>query len=345
MTTHAATLNVNAAAVPPTVSVLWLRGLLQAAEALGMQPDDLLQAANVPAALMGSPYARLSVPQILQVWRAIERSSPVSDVGLRIGEMVKPSHFQLFALTLMHSENLGAAFTKSMRYTRLLSDGGQYYLSQDGGQAAICYEPLSDEFSHHQVDAVLVLLRSFANWLACRAIPLLKVEFRHPQPADISEYERIFSSPLQFSAARNALVFAPEVMSEPLALGDEYLAQLHEQMLEAQLALLHQPDTAGLVRHFLQHQEELTIDRDQLAERLHMSGRTLQRKLQECGTSFQQLLDDERCQRAQQLLKQTRLPLTAISEQLGFSESSVFSRAFRRWAGMSPLEYRQQYSE
>ena len=245
----------------------------------------------------------------------------------------------------MHSNNLGAAFTKSMRYTRLLSDGGQYFLSHDGKQAAICYEPLNEEFSHHQVDAVLVLLRSFANWLACRAIPLLRVEFRHPQPDDIREYERIFTAPLQFSATRNALVFAPDVMSEPLALGDEYLAQLHEQMLEAQLALLHQPDTAGLVRHFLQHQEELSIDRDQLAERLHMSSRTLQRKLQECGTSFQQLLDDERCQRARQLLTQTRLPLTAISEQLGFAESSVFSRAFRRWTGVSPLEYRQASAE
>ena len=329
----------------PTVSALWVRGLLQAAEALGMDPQALLQAADIPAGLLSTPYASISLAQNLQVWRNIERSRPQPDTGLRIGEMVKPSHFQLFALTLMHSDTLGAAFTRSMRYTRLLSDGGHYFLAGENNQAAICYEPLGDDFSHHQVDAVLVLLRSFANWLACRPLPLLRVEMRHPAPADSSEYARIFAAPLQFSAPRNALVFAPEVLAEPLALGDEQLSSLHEQMLEAQLALLNQPDSAGLVRHFLQHQDELLVDRDQVAARLHMSGRTLQRKLQECGTKFQQLLDEERCRRAQQLLRQTDLSLTVISARLGFAESSVFSRAFRRWTGMSPLEFRRAHQE
>lgn len=336
---------VSPASSVPTVSALWLRGLLQAAEALGLDPQALLQGAEIPAALLSTPYARISLTQNLRLWRQIENLRPQPDTGLRIGEMVKPSHFQLFALTLMHSDTLAAAFTRSMRYTRLLSDGGHYFLTGDNNQAAICYEPLGDDFSHHQVDAVLVLLRSFANWLACRTLPLLRVEMRHPAPADLSEYQRIFAAPLQFSSDRNALVFAPEVLAEPLALGDEQLSTLHEQMLEAQLALLNQPDTAGLVRHFLQHQDDLQIDRDQVAARLHMSGRTLQRKLQECGTKFQQLLDEERCRRAQQLLRQSDLPLTVISERLGFAESSVFSRAFRRWSAISPLEYRRAHQD
>ncbi len=74
-----------------------------------------------------------------------------------------------------------------------------------------------------------------------------------------------------------------------------------------------------------------------------MSGRTLQRKLQDDQTSFQQLLDAERQRRALILLTTTSLPLTQISEQLGFSESSTFTRAFKRWEGVAPLEYRQQH--
>ncbi|MFY9179141.1 MAG: AraC family transcriptional regulator [Venatoribacter sp.] len=331
----------NVANSQQTVSALWLRGLVQAAEGLGIDAKILLSNIGVKAEVFQTPYARIPLGTNLSLWREIERLSPVEHTGLRIGEMVKPSHFQLLALTLMHSPNIGAAFTKSLRYTRLLSDGGQYYLECQGDQAALYYEPVRNDFSYHQVDAVMVLLQSFALWLACRPFPLLGVELKHAAPVDMSDYQRIFSAPVKFSAPRNALIFSADLLAEPLSLGDEYLAQLHEQMLEAQLSLLQQPDTVSLVRHYLLSTENLTIDRSQMAERLHMSGRTLQRKLQESGTSFQTLLDEERNQRAQQLLKQSQYSLTEISALLGFAESSVFSRAFKRWNAVSPQEFRR----
>ncbi|MCD8520956.1 MAG: AraC family transcriptional regulator [Saccharospirillaceae bacterium] len=326
-----------------TVSILWIKALLQGAELQGIAAEPLLQAAGISRELLNTTYARVSLAQTLRMWRAAEEYCPADDFGLLMGELVKPAHFQLFALTLMHSPDLGAAFEKSVRYTRLLSDGGRYFLQQNEHEAAVCYEPQADDFSRHQVDAVLVLLRSFASWLACKPVALLRVELTHAEPANVDNYQRIFAAPLQFNATRNALVFAPEMMAEPLALGDEKLAAMHEQMLEEQLALLQQPDTAGLVQHFLRNSNDLSVDRDQLAQRLHMSGRTLQRKLQENQTSFQQLLDAERQRRALILLTSTSLPLTQISEQLGFSESSTFTRAFKRWEGIAPLEYRQQH--
>ena len=326
-----------------TVSILWIKALLQGAELQGIAAEPLLQAAGISRELLNTAYARVSLAQTLRMWRAAEDYCPAEDFGLLMGELVKPAHFQLFALTLMHSPDLGAAFEKSVRYTRLLSDGGRYFLQSDAAEAAICYEPQADNFSRHQVDAVLVLLRSFASWLACKPVPLLRVELTHAQPENVDNYQRIFAAPLQFDAPRNALVFAPDIMAEPLALGDEKLAAMHEQMLEDQLALLQQPDTAGLVQHFLRNSSDLSVDRDQLAQRLHMSGRTLQRKLQEDQTSFQQLLDAERQRRALILLTTTSQSLTHISEQLGFSESSTFTRAFKRWEGITPLEYRLQH--
>lgn len=324
-----------------TVSVLWIKALLQGAEQQGLDPAGLLQTADIDAALLHSPYARVSLTNTLRLWRAAEALCPVQDFGLLMGELVKPAHFQLFALILMHSESLGSAFEKSIRYTRVLSDGGRYFLDRDGDEACLRYEPQAADFSRHQVDAVLVLLRNFAAWLICRPVSLRRVEFCHAPPADLSQYQRIFAAPLQFSASRNALVFAADILDEPLALGDEKLAAMHEQMLEQQLQALQQEDAAGLTRHFLLNSDDLAVDRDQLAQQLQMSGRTLQRKLQECGTSFQQLLDEERRRRACALLLSTDYPLTRISEQLGFSESSAFTRAFRRWEAMAPLEYRQ----
>ena len=331
--------------VDKTVSVLWLRGLLQAAEQLGMDSTALLAQADIPSDLLSTPYARLSLEQNLRLWRVMEQRSPHVNLGLKIGAMVKPSHFQLLALTLMHSPNLGEALTKSMRYTRLLSDGGKYRLQVEAAGAALCYEPQASGFSSHQVDAVMVLLHHFSSWLACRTLPLLKVELRHNAPLHSHEHEQVFAAPVVFGAPQNALWFDLSVLQEPLSLTDNYLAQLHEQLLEEQLMQIQQQDIVAVVRHALKCSDDLTISRDVLAAQLNLSGRSLQRRLQECSTSFQTLFDEERYLRAQQLLKQGSQTLTDISAQLGFAESSVFSRAFKRWSGISPLDYRQQFSK
>lgn len=325
-----------------TVSALWFKGLLQAAASLELQQDELLLLAGVEADELSYPYDRIPLSKNQKLWRAIESASQLPNIGLRIGEMVKPSHFQLFAVTLMHCSNLEDAFIKSMRYTRVLSDGGHYFLEKES-ELALCYEPADASFSRHQVDAVLALLHSFSSWLACRKIPIVRVEMRHQQPESIEDYERIFNAPLVFSASRNALIFDPALLEEPLSLGDQNLAQMHEQMLETQLALLQQLNTAALVRHYLRVADTLAIDREQLAAQLNMSGRSLQRKLKESQVSFQQLLDEERFERAKHLMQQKDYSLTDISAELGFSESSVFSRAFRRWSGVTPLEFRQTH--
>jgi AraC-like DNA-binding protein len=325
-----------------TVSSLWIHALLLGAELQGVDREVLLEAAELDASALSQPYARVSLEQTMKIWRAAEHLSAQDDLGLLMGEQVKPSHFQLFAMSLMHSETLEAAFQKSIRYTRLVSDGGEYSLIKGKSEAAIVYRPQQSDFSRHQIDAVMVLLRNFANWLACKSLPLIRVEVTHPAPEDLSNYQRIFAAPIQFAAEHNALVFDPEILDEPLAFSDEKLAQMHERMLEEQLALLQQSDTANLVQNILRSAPELSLDREEVAAQLYMSARTLQRKLQELNTSFQQLLESERKRRAEDLLSLSELSLTAISDQLGFAESSAFSRAFKRWYGVSPLEYRQQ---
>jgi len=328
-----------------TVSSLWIRALLLGAEHQGIDGGALLQQAGIDPSLLDQPYSRISLEKTLKLWRAAEALPEADNFGLLLGEQVKPSHFQLFAISLMHSETLAAAFEKSNRYTRLVSDGGDYHLQRNGDEAAIVYQPAADNFSRHQIDAVMVLLRSFANWLACRPLPLIRLELMHSAPADVSHYQRIFSVDMQFSAARNALVFPAIILHEPLAFSDENLAAMHDQMLEQQLAALQQPDTVTQVQYILQSALELRLDREEVARHLHISSRTLQRKLQDAGTSYQTLLEHERQQRAYHLLAETELSLTTISEQLGFAESSAFSRAFKRWQGVTPLEYRQQQQQ
>ncbi|KZZ49065.1 MAG: AraC family transcriptional regulator [Saccharospirillaceae bacterium] len=325
-----------------TVSSLWIHALLLGADHQGIDRNVLLELSGIEARMLDQPYARISLEQTMKMWRAMESLLPNSDFGLLMGEQVKPSHFQLFAMSLMHSETLEAAFEKSIRYTRVVSDGGEYCLIKGDGEAGLVYLPRRQDFIRHQIDAVMVLLRSFANWLVCKSLPIIRVEFNHPEPESLDNYQRIFQAPIHFGAKHNALVFSSEILDEPLAFSDDKLASMHEQMLEQQLALIQQPNAVHLVEHIIRSAPLLTLERDEVAAEMRMSARTLQRKLQESNTSFQQLLESERKRRAYDLLINTDLPLTQISEELGFAESSAFSRAFKRWHQISPLEYRQQ---
>ncbi|ASP40559.1 hypothetical protein CHH28_18635 [Bacterioplanes sanyensis] len=323
-----------------TVSVLWIKALLMAAQQLGLDSDLLMQRAGLtPTCLSGQ--TRIGLDKTLRLWRAAEEASPVQDFGLAMGEWVKPAQFQLFALVLLHSKDLNDAFQKTIRYTRILSDGGRFQIVQQGEQAAICYQPQADNFSRHQVDAVMALLRGFADWLACQRIPLMQAEFTHSAPAQIDNYQRIFDCPLVFDQSRNALVFDRTWLDEPLALEDTELAAMHEHMLEQQLQALQAPDLYQQVMAWLQQRDTLDVSRAQLAESLFISERTLQRRLSEQGLSFQEMLDDGRKQRARYLLMQTQERVTDIALQVGLSGSS-FTRACHRWFAASPSEVRRE---
>lgn len=324
-----------------TVSTLWLKALLAAAEHQGLNQASLLQQAGLQAQQLQTGQ-RVSLSKTLALWRAAEAASPVTDFGLAMGEWVKPTHFQLFSLVLLHSRDLADALEKTIRYTRILSDAGQFRIERQNHQALICYQPLGDNFSRHQVDAVLALLRGFADWLACRRIPLLRADFCHERPSQLDNYQRIFDCPLHFSQPKNALLFSEHWLHEPLALEDTELAAMHEQMLEQQLISLQQPELRQQVENWLQQQPVLDVCRAQLAQQLLISERTLQRRLSEQGLSFQALLDECRQQRAHERLTDSDDSMTDIALQLGLSSSS-FTRACHRWFAASPLVVRQQY--
>jgi AraC-like DNA-binding protein len=326
-----------------SVSVLWSKTLLAAAEQQGAERSQVLQTAGVSLASVRDGQ-RLSLEQTLAIWRAAESLAATADFGLIMGEWVKPAHFQLFALVLLHARNLGEAFDKTIRYTRILSDGGQFRIEHEGEWAAICYEPQAENFSRHHVDAVLALLRGFSDWLACQRIPLKQAEFTHAQPPNLENYQRIFECPLLFAQPRNAVVFAAHWLHEPLALEDSELAAMHESMLEQQLQALQTPDLQQQVMHWLQQQPCLEVTRAKLASDLFLSERTLQRRLGEQDLSFQSLLDQERRQRAQHWLVQTEDSMTDIASRLGLSASS-FTRACHRWFAAAPLAVRRQQAQ
>lgn len=323
-----------------TVSLLWVRGLLQAAALQGLSESEILNKAGIPALEKLSPD-RLSLADTLSIWRSIEQLSGDPLFGFRMGLSLKPAHFQLIAFTMLSSPTLGDAIEKVLKYQRLISDGGDFSLvNLNENETELVYSPAAENFSYHQIDAVLVIVLSFARWLLGREISPTAIYFIHGEKQGLAEYEGFFACPVTFNHHQNSIVFPVELLQETLSGHDPYLAIMHEDMADKQLQHLAKPDI------ILRLYERLalttgSVSRDRLAEELGMSGRSLQRKLQEHGSSFQQVYDDFRQEKSILLLKDTSLSLLEVSLQLGFSESSTFYRAFKRWQGMTPGEYRQ----
>ena len=179
---------------------------------------------------------------------------------------------------------------------------------------------------------------TFCRWLTGDALRPLEVCFQGPQPADLEPYRQLFQAPLRFGAPRYALLFREADVNTPLPTANEALAQLHDRFAGEYLSRFADSRVMHRARQILCRllpQGDALIDREVPERR-----QTMQRRLQEEGGSFQQLLDDTRRDLAEQYLAQPDLAPLEIAYLLGFADPSNFYRAFKRWFGVTPGEYR-----
>ena len=324
-----------------TVSMLWVRGLLNAAELIGIEQNKILSKAGVLAQEVGDQAGRLSLDKMVRIWRAGEALSADPLFGFHMGLHLRPTHFQLVAFTMLSSETLSEALEKIMKYQRLISDGGEIDVYPEGDLACLVYKPARSDFSYHQIDVALVAIVAFTRWLLNKEAVVKKVAVKHANALGIEEYEAFFGSSVTFNSDKNALYFEPQLLQERLPGHDSGLAAMHEQLADSQLQRLSVVSIVGQVQQILSRPGQMLLSRDEVAQQLAMSGRSLQRKLQEESISFQQIQDQLRHQTALKLLSDADISLAEIAEHLGFAESSTFYRAFKRWEGVTPGEFRQ----
>jgi AraC-like DNA-binding protein len=167
------------------------------------------------------------------------------------------------------------------------------------------------------------------------------VSFQSPPPADLEPFRQVFQAPLRFNAEHYSLLYARADLETPLPTANEALAQLHDRFAGEYLARFSGSRVTHQARQVLcRLLPQGEPKREAVAQALLLSERTLQRRLQEEGTSYQQLLDDTRRELAEQYLAQPNLTLLEVAYLLGFADPSNFFRAFRRWFDATPGEYR-----
>jgi len=342
----------NPPAGAPRVTGAYLETLLETAAARGVGIDALAQAAGLaPGALSPLPDA-LPARDYIALLDAGAQLADDPHFGLHVGERVRPGTYSVYGMVLLACRNFGEAFELTQRYEQLAHDLGQSQMTLDGDAACYGWSSYWPCASRHLAESVFAGIRSFGSWLAGRELAPRAVRFAHHSDADPAEYARVLGVAPLFGAGANVAVLDAALLAMPVPNADPALYPLLRQHAERLLAergreggLSAQVHGAvlrrlapGLVHAPVPDPVRLAT----IAADLGLTPRTLQRKLAEAGSSYQQVLDGARYALARDYLCRPRLALADIAFLLGFQEQSAFTHAFREWSGMNPGAWREQ---
>jgi len=332
----------------PTCSTSHICMLLKTLEAAGVDTVDVCRACGLKAATLEDANARIPRSQLLRLWRQTARHLPYPHLGIHLGERARPRAANVVTYLAMSSRTLREALERFIRYQRILDEGSCVQLTDEGALTFIRIQFGSRELpaTRDEIEYWTVLLMKYGRWIADFDLPLREVRFSHPAPEDTSEHDRIFGCRLRFDAAESGLLIASAELDRPSLHANPEVARTHERSADACLAGLDDCSVKRRLRELLATVlERGPVDLRTAATALHIGVRTLQRRLRDEGTSYRQVVDELRRDIALSRLAKTDAPIAEITYLTGFSELSPFYRAFRRWTGKTPVEYRTAASE
>ena len=320
----------------------WVGTVLAAAERQGVARAALLaQAGIAPEELTAE---RWPIDHITRLWRAAVHCTQDAGFGLKAGAGVGPASFNVVSYLLQSAPTLRAALALVQKYQRLISDGGRFQTITGPEACWVVYHPRQGAlaFSPHQIESVLAAVVVFARWVTGSALRPQRVQLSQARIGPLAGYREVFQCPVDFEQAFSGVLLANAQLDAPLPQANAQLAQAHQQQAAARLAALSRQD--GLeqtLRMWIASQlQGQAPARAQAARALGLSERTLARRMRAEGLSYSALLDGVRRDAALQAVAQTTRALSDIALALGYAEPSVFTRAFRRWTGATPGQWR-----
>jgi AraC-like DNA-binding protein len=320
--------------------------MIDACARLGLDTGQILRAAKLDPVTLQDPDARIPLEQVDALWRKAYELSNDPDLALHAIEVLPFGAYRVIDFLASSAPTIGAALAKVSDYfpiinavVRLPYAVGDRYVTF-GIQAPSRPSTITRPYVEYTLAAVFLRTRIATNQL----YPLVRVEFSQPRPANVSEHERIFDCPVRFGADACRLVIAREVWDTPRTGSDPALFSVLETHARMLLEQVPSPDDiVGRVRK--QIEAELRggdPSLESIARHLAMSPRTLQRRLREHDVLFNDVLDELRFRAAKTYLAQRDVAGTEVAYLLGFAEQSSLNRAFKRWSGQTPTEYRRQ---
>lgn len=326
-------------------SSVMLQLAYQAMLNMDIDVNKVLSQIGATPELLEDRNARTPHEAQLLFWRVMEEVSEDPDIGLHLGEHMPVYKGQVLQYLFLSSPTFGEGLNRALNYQRLLSDASVASLDQSDDQAYIVVDTSSKRVIslRHLNESLCLGMIRFFNYVTDNNFAPTRICFKHEKPNDVTEHQRIFGCEVLFSQDENRIYFDPKLLDHPSLHAEPELLQLHEKLASERVAKLERQDIVRRVYKVLGEVLETgQVSLDNVASRLGIKARTLRTRLSDADTNFNQVLADYRCNLAKRLLARTDESIDEIVYLTGFSEPSTFYRAFKRWTGQTPVEYRNQ---
>lgn len=326
-----------------TVPIDFVRQLLDQPKLSSHVKQACLAHAGIPADLLAAPQARATTDQFATLYRLIVARVEDESPGM-FSRPLRPGTLKFLALSVVQSRTLVVALHRLTQFFRLVLDDLHFELVSGKDRVSVVLQPQTEAVRQQRFtqEVMLKLVHGIASWLAGRKIPLAGIDLAFGPPPYASDYVYLYPGPAQFKQSLTAIHFDRHWLEGPIR---QHAGTIRDFLSRAPADWMFVSFAERIVSHRvrenLARQLAGATRIEDVAKALLMSSRTLARRLDEEGTSFQVIKDELRRDVAIQLLTQTALAPAEVGARTGFEDPTTFYRAFKRWTGCSPGAYRR----
>lgn len=314
---------------------------------LGIPEGRILKNTSLQRSDVELESTRVSFIQALKLMRNILSSSPRPDIGLIIGDRYHINTYGVLGYAMMSCPTWGDALRLARDYHRVASSLVHLDMVVDDKEGTMTY--IARPFYSDMTDIEPFTVEKLFTSLVAVSKPLLKnpgyprkVSFAYPEPDYSEAYRKLFPCPIEFNAAANRFEMDLDIQQQPVLMANAMSAGIGRKMCEEFMTKQErdsQEFTRQVTEMLLAAPGHLPVMED-IAANLNMCSRTLRRYLHAENTTYQAIVDQLRQDLSRHYLKRSQLNLDTIAQLLGFTETTNFRRAFKRWEGVAPTQYR-----
>lgn len=323
----------------------WAVAIARTLDARGVDSAALFREAGLDPAILRDPNGRYPVVKMAEFWRLAVAESADPCLGLHAAAHVQPSTFHSLGLAMMASHDLADALTRAARFSRIVSNAVDVVIERTelGMKEVVQFldgVPVVEE----AID--LFMASTFKLGRVLTASEHLPAEVwlrRGGSPELRREFEAYFGCPVHFDSGENSLLIPHAWLKRPLPMANPALARQNDRVVMEYLRGFDGARITEKVRaELISRLPAGEPPRSAVAAALGLGEKTLQRRLADEGGSFLQVLEETRSDLAQQYMAEDGVSVCDVTFRLGFSDQSSFTRAFKRWTGMAPGQFRRR---
>jgi AraC-like DNA-binding protein len=328
----------------PSFSTVPITFVQQLLDGVGLETacrERLLQESGIAPALVEEASARVTTEQFATLYQRLARELDDELPGM-FSRPARNGTFKFLCLSVMDARNVRTALYRFTRFFHITLDDIGFEMSRQDALTRVALVPrLAAPPNTFAQEILLRLVHGVISWLAGRKMPLARVDLAFPRPAHAADYGALYPGPAHFDQPVTALNFDNALLDCPIRQDQKGLAEF---MRRAPGDWLFNSFPERLISHgvreYLQAHLSIATGIEDVAKAMHVSVRTLSRRLRDEDTSFQAIKDELRRDVAIERLTKTDTPIAQIGAELGFDNPTAFHRAFKAWTGSTPGAYR-----